>query len=138
MVADGVIAARYVRSWELPTEEAVLLAPAYTFLMSNRPVAVQFWLDLGSSGWTERLFQPLTHPYVLSRDWPRGRAWTQVDEERVTQESLHRLVLGLTRRCRRRIYLGMSRFSETGYEERGRLLTAFQHVLGATGGRDVV
>ncbi len=53
-----------------------MLAPAYTFLMSNRPVDYQFWLDVGSRGWFERLYQPLTHPYVLSREWPAGQSWT--------------------------------------------------------------
>ncbi|MCX7671841.1 MAG: hypothetical protein N2439_17450, partial [Anaerolineae bacterium] len=64
MVQDGVVAAQYVRSWQRQPQEAVLLAPAHTFLMSNRPVMHQFWLDVGGTGWWERLYQPLTHPYV--------------------------------------------------------------------------
>ena len=32
-----------------------------TFLMMNRPVTAQFWLDVGSSGWHQRLAQPLDH-----------------------------------------------------------------------------
>ena len=72
MVQDGVVAAQYVRSWQRQPKDAVLLAPAYTFLMSNRPVAHQFWLDVGGTGWWERLSQPLTHPYVLSRRWAAG------------------------------------------------------------------
>ncbi len=129
MVRDGVIAAQYVRSWNAPIEEAVLLAPAYTFLMANRPVTAQFWLDVGSRGWSERLYQPLTHPYVLSRQWPPGKPWTDVDEINTSQESLYRLALGLVRRCRGRIYLGLSQLDEQGYEERGFLLRAFQKVL---------
>jgi hypothetical protein len=129
MVRDGVIAAQYVRSWNAPVEEAVLLAPAYTFLMANRPVTAQFWLDVGSRGWTERLYQPLTHPYVLSRQWQPGRPWTDVDEIGTSQEALYRLALGLVRRCRGRIYLGLSQVDEQGYEERGFLLRAFQKVL---------
>ena len=66
MLNDGVIAAQYLESWRTEDEEAVLVAPAYTFLMMNRPVTVQFWLDAGSSGWYERLAQPLTHPHVLA------------------------------------------------------------------------
>ncbi|MFH1906831.1 MAG: UvrD-helicase domain-containing protein, partial [Chloroflexota bacterium] len=67
MLQDGVIAAQYLEAWHTPETEAVLVAPATTFLMMNRPVTVQFWLDPGSGGWAERLFQPLTQPYVLSR-----------------------------------------------------------------------
>ena len=50
LVQEGVVAAQYVRSWQRQPKDAVLLAPAYTFLMSNRPVDHQFWLDVGSTG----------------------------------------------------------------------------------------
>jgi hypothetical protein len=129
MVQEGLIAAQYLPAWQTPTQEAVLLAPAYTFLMSNQPVEVQFWLDIGSRAWSERLSQPLTHPYVLSRAWPPGRLWTDIDEQAAEEESLYRLVLGLLRRCRRKIYLGLSEYNEQGFEQRGRLLTVFQRAL---------
>jgi len=129
MVEDGVIAAQYIRSWQPPPEDAVLLAPAYTFLMSNRPVDYQFWLDVGSRGWFERLYQPLTHPHVLSRHWPAGRTWSDEDEFEAGQGSLHRLALGLLRRCRRGLFLGLSELGEQGYEQRGPLLRAFHRLL---------
>jgi hypothetical protein len=129
MVQDGVIAAQYIRSWQVAGEGAVLLAPAYTFLMANRPVDYQFWLDVGSRGWAERLYQPLTHPHVLSRHWSPGRTWTDEDEFQANREALYRLTLGLMRRCRRGIYLGLSELGEGGYEQRGPLLRAFQRVL---------
>ncbi|HEY5669911.1 MAG TPA: hypothetical protein VIS10_07910, partial [Anaerolineales bacterium] len=129
MVQDGVIAAQYIRSWQILPGDAVMVAPAYTFLMSNRPVEVQFWLDVGSRGWFERLYQPLTHPYVLSRGWGQGQIWTDEHEFHASQDSLRRLVLGLVRRCRRGIYLGLSELSEQGYEERGMLLQVIQRVL---------
>ncbi len=129
MVGDGVVAAQYVRDWRLRPVDAVLLAPAYTFLMNNRPVDVQFWLDVGSSGWWERLYQPLTQPYVLSRRWPRGALWTDNDEHETRQDALDRLTLGLLRRCRQRVYLGLSELSEQGSEQKGPLLQAIQRVL---------
>jgi superfamily I DNA/RNA helicase len=129
MVRQGVIAAQYVQSWQTQPDGAVLLAPAYTFLMSNRPVDYQFWLDVGSRGWFERLYQPLTHPYVLSRRWTPGRVWTDLDEVQASQEALQRLVLGLLRRCRWKVYLGLSEYSEQGYEQRGPLLKAFWRLL---------
>jgi len=107
----------------------VLLAPAYTFLMNNYPVDYQFWLDAGSSGWFERLFQPLTHPYVLSRGWPQNRLWTADEEYEASADGLARLALGLLRRCRSKVYLGISELGEQGFEQRGPLLRALQRVL---------
>ena len=132
MLNDGVIAAQYLESWRTEVEEAVLVAPAYTFLMMNRPVTVQFWLDAGSSGWYERLSQPITHPYVLARGWEPGRLWTDADEVEQSREALARLTSGLLRRCRERVYLGMSELGESGFEQRGDLLKAFQKVLQQT------
>jgi hypothetical protein len=129
MVEQGVVAAQYVSSWQLKSEDAVLLLPAHTFLMMNQPVSVQLWLDAGSQAWSERIYQPLTHPYVLRRDWPQGRVWADEDEVRVQQEALARLILGLTRRCRERIFLAFSELNERGYEHQGPLLQAVQQVL---------
>ncbi len=131
MVREGVIAAQYLRAWREENDDTVLLAPAYTFLMRNRPVEVQFWLDVGGTGWWERVYQPLTHPYVLSRRWPRGKPWTDADEYAARQEALRRLILGLIRRCRRRLYLGLSELGEQGFEQRGPLLRALQRALRA-------
>lgn len=129
MVRDGVIAAQYLRGWRGEAPGAVLLAPAYTFLMSNRPVAVQFWLDVGSRSWYERIYQPLTQPYVLSRNWPADKHWTDENEYNAGLESLNRLAQGLLCRCRSRLYLGMSELGEQGYEQRGMLLRFFQRLL---------
>jgi hypothetical protein len=133
MVENGVIAAQYVRSWRLEPEDAVLLAPAYTFIIRNRPVDYQFWLNVGGRGWWERLYQPLTHPYVLSRHWPppdrQDTTWTDTDEVEVREEALYRLTKGLIRRCRRKVYLGLSELGEQGYEQKGPLLQAIQRVL---------
>jgi hypothetical protein len=129
MVEDGVIAAQYIRSWQNEPEDAVLLAPAYTFIIRNRPVDYQFWLNVGGRGWWERLYQPLTHPYVLSRHWARDAVWADADEVEAREEALYRLVLGLLRRCRRKVYLGLSELGEQGYEQKGPLLQAIQRVL---------
>jgi hypothetical protein len=128
MVQDGVVAAQYIRSWQVADEDSVLMAPAYTFLMRNQSVDYQFWLDIASHGWHERIYQPLTHPYVLNRNWPKDRYWTDLDEVENNQESLYRLVAGLMRRCRRRVYMGLSELSESGYENEGLLLRVMQRV----------
>ncbi len=129
MLHDGVIAASYLEGWQNEDKDAVLVAPAHTFLMMNRPVTIQFWLDAGSSGWYERLAQPLTHPHVLSRGWQEGRQWTDADDVHYSKEAMARLVSGLLHRCRERVYLGISELGESGFEGRGELLRAFQKVL---------
>ena len=129
MLQDGVIAASYLEGWQSEEKNAVLVAPAHTFLMMNRPVTVQFWLDIGSNGWYERLSQPLTHPYVLSREWEPGRMWADADEVQASRESLARLVSGLLHRCRERVYICLSELGESGFEQRGELLRAFQKVI---------
>ena len=129
MVANGLIADQYIARWSLDERESVLLAPAYTFLMSNHPVSYQFWLNIGAQGWAERLYQPLTNPYVLSRQWDEGKVWRDEDEQRINSEALYRLALGLVRRCRTAIYLGYSELGEQGYEQRGALLDVIQRML---------
>lgn len=128
MVEQGVVAAQFLPA-ALEVPDAVLLAPAYTFVMSDRPVQVQFWLDLSSSAWARRLYQPLTHPYVLTRRWPQGSPWTDADEDLANRETLYRLALALIRRCRRLIYLADSTYSERGFEDHGMLQQAVFRAL---------
>ena len=103
LVERGVVAAQYVSSWNVRPEDAVLLVPAYTFLMMNQPVAVQFWLDAGSTSWIERIYQPLTHPYVLRRGWDPDSIWTDERDDGAKKEALGRLMLGLAHRCQKRV-----------------------------------
>lgn len=128
LMQEGVIAAQYARSWQELEDEAVLLAPAYTFLMRNKSVDYQLWLDLGSRGWHERVYQPITHPYVLNRNWPINRYWTDMDEVEQERESLYRLVSGLFRRCKKKVFLSICELSEAGYENEGLLIRVIQSV----------
>ena len=129
MLEQGVIAAQYLGDWQPEETESVLIAPAYTYLISNYPVTAQFWLDIASRSWSERLSQPLTHPYILSRNWPRDRQWTDNDEIEVSQDALHRLVTGLLHRCRWKVFLGLTDLGEQGYEQRGPLLRAVNQIF---------
>jgi hypothetical protein len=133
MVERGVVAAQYVASWQIRPENALLLVPAYTFLMMNQPVTVQFWLDADSNAWSERIYQPLTHPYVLRRDWTEGEVWTDDNEVQAREEALARLILGLCRRCRRQIYLASAEVNERGFEQQGPVLQAVQRLLRSLG-----
>lgn len=138
LVQDGVIAAQYVQSWTQQANDAVLLAPAYTFLLNNRPVDYQFWLNVSSSGWWERILQPLTHAHVLSRQWEVDKPWTDKDEVETNQDSMHRLLLGLLRRCRKKVYLGLSELDEQGLDQRGALLSVIQQILRNLAGEEDV
>lgn len=129
MVTEGVVAAQYLQSWENLEAGAVLVAPAYTFLMSNRSARYQFWLDIGSPGWWERLYQPLTHPYVLSRHWNPDASWTEVDEQATSQKALSKLTSGLLLHCSQRVYLCSARVNQQGEEGRGQLQQAVQRIL---------
>jgi hypothetical protein len=129
MLEDGVIASQYLVPWQFIPEDSVFIAPAYTFLLSNRPVDYQIWLNVGSRGWYERLFQPLTHPYVLHHRWPMGKPWTDLDEIETARETLNGLSLGLLRRCRKGVTLGISELTEQGFEFKGELLRAIDKAL---------
>jgi hypothetical protein len=129
MIENGTIAASYLETWQAPVEDAVYLAPAHTFLMQNRPVRYQFWLDIGSQGWWQRLLQPLTQPYVLSNNWQDGMKWTDIQEFKTNQENLSRLITGLLRRCEDQVFMYTAGFNERGEEEKGYLLQAVQRLL---------
>lgn len=129
MLERGVIAAQYLQNWKPQPSGTILLAPAYTFLMSNRPARYQFWLDIGSAGWWQRVYQPLTHPIVLSRNWEVGQKWTDLNEQTFNVESLSRLTQGLLARCKEQVFLYILQIDQQGYESHGLLLTALQNIL---------
>jgi hypothetical protein len=123
-IREGALPAQYLRGWMAQSENGVLLSAAYTFLLSNRPVDYQIWLNCGSYEWLERIQQSLTNPFVLRQDWPEGVPWTDLEESQMRRARLARLVLGLVRRCRGAILLACSELSEAGYDERGPLIRA--------------
>lgn len=124
----GILADLYLPQWSQP-DSAVLIAPAYTFLLRNTPVRFQFWLNIGDDGWSERVYQPLTNPYVLTAGWERHRKWTALDEQATAEDALYRLILGLSRLCTEKIYMGISEWNEQGYEQRGLLLQTVHRTL---------
>jgi hypothetical protein len=133
MLAEGIMAAQYVpeRQESQPAEEknAVLLAPVYTYLTNNFRSRYQYWLDINSLGWYERIHQPLTHPYVLSRQWQRGNVWTEMHEHEARRVMLMRVVQGLAYRCSDDIVFASSQLGISGQEEVGPLARAIQRVI---------
>ncbi len=131
MIEKGVIAAQFFDTWQSNTGSSVYLSPAYTFLMSNRIVEYQFWLDIGNTSWWERLNQPLTHPYILNRHWRENDKWGDMNEYQSNQRNLQRLVNGLLYRCRKQIFLCLCEINEQGNQQHGPLLQAVQHLFRA-------
>jgi hypothetical protein len=113
-------------NFEEKAENTVLIAPAHTFLMENTKVDYQFWLDIGSLGWWERLNQPLTNPYLLNRNRSQNQLWTEANEYEANQAGMERIVEGLINRCGKMIFVNTVRTNENGAEQRGPLLQAFQ------------
>lgn len=125
-VQSGLLSATYIDPKSDETEDAVLITPVINFLSLNKAVDYQIWLNVGSSSWYERLEQPLSHPYVLSRQWEDGRLWTADDDITLSRQTLSKILSGLLNRCKKGIYLGISDYNETGNEERGLLLKHIQ------------
>lgn len=128
-VDSGLIAASYLSEWQSQPGDDILIAPVMSYLMRNEPVDYQFWLNIGSKGWYERLEQPLTHPIVLSRHWQEGKQWTADDEVSYNQANLQRTLSGLILRCKIKVFALTSDYNEAGVEERGQLLTLFQNLF---------
>lgn len=126
---QGLLSALYLPDDEVVGEPGVLIAPVMTFLMQNRTALHQFWLNMGSKGWYERLEQPLTHPYVLNRQWKPGKKWTADDELALARFNLERTLFGLMRRCSGQVHFCTSEYSESGELERGLLLTWAQNLF---------
>lgn len=130
LVETGILSAQYMGDWASKTRSgSVLVSPAFSYLMNNRPVRYQFWLDIGSQGWWTRLDQPLTHPYVLNRNWQPGKLWSDMNENAANQQSLIRIMDGLIRRCSEHIFMCTLGVNEQGNEERGALIMAVQTIL---------
>lgn len=104
----------------------ITLSPVSSFIMQNRAVDYQFWLNIGSSSWYQRLEQPLTHPFVLSRNWQAGSKWTMDDETALNRVNLRRTINALLLRCRKAVFAEHSQFNEAGSEEKGLLLYEIQ------------
>jgi hypothetical protein len=130
LIESGLLSTQYfefIDSFE--PEECVQISPAHSFLMRNKPVSYQFWLEIGSPGWWARLDQPLTQPYVLNRNWKEGSRWTDVDEFNTNQNNLARIVNGLLARCKKKVILVSVDINQQGDEQRGALMVALQTLL---------
>ena len=81
------------------------------------------YMDFVTGGWWGDTLRWRRNP------GPAGGQWTDADEYAARQDALAALVLGLLRRCRVQVHLGLSELGEQGNEQRGPLLQAIQRVL---------
>jgi len=86
-----------------PQTDAVFISPAYHYLLQNRPVAYQFWLDVANPAWWKSLEQPISRPYSLQRSSMDKLVWTQDEEAQMQQHQLENMILGLLRRCNTKV-----------------------------------
>jgi hypothetical protein len=129
MVKTGILANQYQNLWDKRPDNAIFLTPAYTYLLSNSFVDYQFWLDVGSRGWYERIFQPLTNPHVLHRDWQQGSPWRDIEELSQNRDNLFRLSTGLIRRCRKGIFFCITDTDARGFEQKGLLIQTLSKII---------
>lgn len=131
LVLDGVVAAQHLSGgdFEAAAESLVLIAPIYTYLLSQEQARYQFWLDIGSLAWWQPPHQPLTNHHVLSRRWQRGRRWSETVDYEVRNRVLFRLVDGLIRRCSGKVYLCTCEVESSGEILDSPLIRAVQGVL---------
>ena len=132
MVKTGMLANQYPRFWHTRPMDSVYIAPAYTFLLSNTPADYQFWLDVGSRGWYERIFQPLTNPHILNRDWSIGDPWRDIEEIELNSKTMLQITSGLIRRCRYGIYFCLTETDERGFEQKGLLIQSLNKMYRST------
>ena len=130
LILGGIASASYVADWpHRAPQDAVVLAPAYSYLTRDLRSDYQFWIDLGSDGWWTRPNQPLTQPYVLSNHWEPGQPWRDIEEQQASREALGRVILGLATRCRKAVYLAYSQLGIDGGEQQGQLHRVIMTIL---------
>ena len=132
MVKSGMLANQYPRSWHTRPKDSVYISPAYTYLLSNTPADYQFWLDVGSRGWYERIFQPLTNPHILNRNWTMGNPWRDIEEIKLNTMTMKRISSGLIHRCKHGIYFCLTETDERGFEQKGLLIQSLNKILRPT------
>jgi hypothetical protein len=129
LLLGGITTAQYLLDWPESDGNAVILATAYGYLTRDLRSTYQFWTALGDGGWLSRPNQPLTHPYVLRRDWPVGQPWSDVEDLEANREALGRVIQGLAARCTGKVYLAYSELGIGGEEQNGELLHALLRAL---------
>ncbi len=125
LISQRMVAAQYYEDWFAQPKDSVLISLASAFSMMNRPVSWQIWLNAGSPRWWERIYGHLTNDIVLSQSWQEGDLWDAQKAYETNTETMQNQVLGLLARCRRKVLVYASELSESGQDQKSRLLYLF-------------
>jgi hypothetical protein len=133
MIEQGIVAGEYVERGAGAEDAVLLVTPAYTYLLEGRLADYHFWMDIGSREWWRPPHQPLTNPIVLSRRWQPGETWTPEKDAYLRDWLLARMTDGLTKRCRKQVFLCGSDMDSLGQPQDGPLFPALLAAFEAAG-----
>ncbi|MEM7797659.1 MAG: hypothetical protein AAF633_00595 [Chloroflexota bacterium] len=105
-------------------EGGIFIGSIQAFLLSEKQVDVQVWLEASGNGWWDLPRQPLSNPFVLDKEWSADSIWTLADDARIRNQLLSDIVYGLCGRCRTGIVLAMSQLDRRGGRQDGPLWRA--------------
>jgi hypothetical protein len=128
LLRQGTVSANpYPRQNLQPRAEAVTLSNIFQYRASKKSHPYHFWLDVGSSLWSEGGAATLYGANLFLKD--RGdRPWTEEDTEASDEQRLERILRDLLHRVNQRLYLCNSDLAINGQEQMGELLTLVHSV----------
>ncbi len=118
-IYQGIVTSNPPHLGDPPDPDGIMISTIYGYLLANKTVQVQVWLDAAATGWWDIPNQPLSNAFVLAQSWPDGKVWTTDDDFRIRNQLLSRLVRGLNGRCSHSIILANSDFDRRGLRQDG-------------------
>lgn len=128
-IYSGLVTAHPPAVGASPNPNGVFISTIQTYLLEERPVAVQIWLETSATGWWDLPRQPLSNGFVLDPRWSINQTWTLEDDVRIRNEQLSRVVVGLCSRCSNGIFVATSDLDRRGARQEGPLFKAIQPFL---------
>ncbi|MEM9775901.1 MAG: hypothetical protein AAF902_15095 [Chloroflexota bacterium] len=128
-IYSGLVTANPPAVGDPPDPDGVFISTIQTYLLEERPVPVQIWLETSATGWWDLPRQPLSNGFVLDPRWSINQTWTLEDDVRIRNEQLSRIVVGLCSRCSKGIFIATSDLDRRGARQDGPLFKAIQLFL---------
>ncbi len=125
LVGLGMVNAKYYEELYAQPDDAVLISLTSAFLSADRIADYQIWLNVGAPRWWERIYGELTNDAVLNRNWIPDKKWDVLTSSAYNDNYMIRQICGLLRRCRKQVKAYASELSESGMEQRSKLLLIF-------------
>ncbi len=118
-IYQGIVTSNPPNLGDPPDPDGIMISTIYGYLLADKTVQVQVWLDAAATGWWDIPNQPLSNAFVLAQSWPDGKLWTTDDDFHIRNQLLSRLVRGLNGRCSHSIILANSDFDRRGLRQDG-------------------